>query len=187
MPDPKRGTMSDILPKPNVTTTETFRVGDLGPRFPAEPAQRWNSASDVAAGRAIQTNPVVAKQGAYDSPFNKGLGFYGGLRIPGTKDGVMSELSQEDDIGPNGSRVDYPLIYPGISEANLKYLLSIQDGDAIPRDLSASAKQSAIQRMNQGKSPYAAVGEQDMKSFPTIKRLPVPLPVPDRRVFRQGP
>ena len=78
-------------------------------------------------------------------------------------------------------------IYSGISDANLKYLLSIQDEDAIPLDLVAGAKQSAIRRMNQGKSPYAAVGEQDMTSFPTIKRLPAPLPVPDRRVFRQGP
>jgi hypothetical protein len=85
--NPRTGTMGDILGapmQPSVTTEESFVVGDLGPNF----GKKGQDAS--------RHNPVT---GEMDSPFNKGLGYFGDMAIKGgdLRASETTKLKPEDE------------------------------------------------------------------------------------------
>jgi hypothetical protein len=159
---------------PTITTTETFRVGDLGPNY-AGP--RYNSATDQM-----------------DSPYNKGMGWFGPL-INADKD-HMTEYSRSGSIVAGGDRVDYPLLVPTLDEAQVRFLIddAIRPGNdgkpiRIPEDIEIKARDWARKRINQGLSPFAQEGEGNWNQFPDIPRQPRDEieTFPDTRTFSQTP
>jgi hypothetical protein len=93
---------------------------------------------------------------------NKGLGFLGPLKLP---NGVMSELSEDGEI--NGMPVQYPLIVPTLNAGEVRSLMA---GAKPTEAITRKAQQFAAQRIAAGKSPFAALGEQDLTIHPQIPR-----------------
>ena len=170
---PQERTMGDILP--SVTTEESFVVGDLGPNFgeQGQDHSRYNSVT-----------------GEMDSPYNKGLGFFGDMAIKRAdgRSGGMTELSRADYLPDGGDKlVDYPLIVPTLNESQLRYLLEEgwKDGAKIPQEIEIAARNHAQQRVNAGKSPFATPDEANWNQFPSIERRPRPTAIRDTRTFTQ--
>ena len=170
---PQERTMGDILP--SVTTEESFVVGDLGPNFgeQGQDHSRYNSVT-----------------GEMDSPYNKGLGFFGDMAIKRADGGSggMTEFSRADYLPDGGDElVDYPLIVPTLTESQLRYLLEEgwKDDAEIPQEIERAARNHAQQRINAGKSPFAAPNEANLNIFPSIERRPCPTATPDNRTFTQ--
>ena len=158
------GTMGDML-APQVTTTETARLGDLGPNFYGG-AQRYN----VATRRE-------------DSPFNKGLGYFGPLTL---KDGAMTEFSQTKSF--DGTDIDYPLLVPTLTRDEVQWLQSNVGGNAkltIPPSIERKAAEHALKRIRQGQSPFASVDEQNLEQYPELPRTAQPAQLPDTRTFQR--
>jgi hypothetical protein len=158
-----------------VQSNESFVVGDLGPNYgeKGQDHSRYNSAT-----------------GEMDSPYNKGLGFFGDMAIKGIDgySGGMTELSRTGYLPDGGDElVDYPLIVPVLSESQLRYL--VEEGwkskAEIPREIEIAARNHAQQRINAGKSPFATPNEANWNRFPNIKRRPRPVAIPDTRTFTQ--
>ena len=171
--NPPTRTMGDILP--SVTTDESFVVGDLGLNYgkKGEDHSRYNSVT-----------------GEMDSPFNKGLGFFGNMAVKGAngESGEMTEFSRTDYLPDGGDElVDYPLVVPDLSESQLRYLLEEgwKDGAKIPQEIEISARNHAQRRINAGKSPFATPDEANWNRFPSIERRPRPRAIPDTRTFTQ--
>jgi hypothetical protein len=168
------GLQSRAVVTPRVTTTETFRVGDLGPNY-AGP--RYNSVTDQM-----------------DSPYNKGMGWFGPL-INADKD-LMTEYSRSGSIVAGADRVDYPLLVPTLDEAQVRFLIddAIRPGKdrkpvRIPEAIEIKARDWARKRINQGLSPFAQEGEGNWNQFPDIPRQPRDEieTFPDTRTFSQTP
>jgi hypothetical protein len=176
--NPRTGTMGDILP--SVTTDESFVVGDLGPNYGerGQDHSRYSSAT-----------------GEMDSPYNKGLGFFGDMAVKGAngESGGMTEFSRTDYLPDGGDElVDYPLVVPTLSESQLRYL--VEEGwkkdeqgkpAKIPEEIEIVARNHAQQRINAGKSPFATPDEANWNRFPNIARRPRPVAIPDTRTFTQ--
>lgn len=91
----------------------------------------------------------------------KGSGFFGPLKRP---DG---SVSTEISIGVNidGKEREIPLIVPGLSAAELKYLLNNDPDDddfmdRMPETIINKAVDHAASRIKQNKSPFALEGER---------------------------
>lgn len=91
----------------------------------------------------------------------KGSGFFGPLKRP---DG---SVSTEISIGVNidGKETEIPLIVPGLSAAELKYLLNNDPADAdfmdrMPKTIINKAIDHAASRIKQNKSPFALEDER---------------------------
>src|SRR6185312_16118142 len=78
----------------------------------------------------------------------KGNGYFGPLAHAGGA--LSSEISSEFDH--NGKTIEHPLIVPTLNADELNHLLS--GGQPTP-PIYQKAQQWAIQRINQGKSPFA--------------------------------
>jgi hypothetical protein len=171
--NPRTGTMGDILP--SVTTDESFVVGDLGPNYGerGQDHSRYSSAT-----------------GEMDSPYNKGLGFFGDMAVKGAngESGGMTELSRSGYLPDGGDKlVDYPLIVPSLSESQLRYLVEEgwKENTKIPEKIEIAARNHAQQRINAGKSPFASSHEANWNQFPNIERRSRPVAMPDIRTFTQ--
>lgn len=153
----------EILVTPRVTTTETFRVGDLGPNY-AGP--RYNNVT-----------------GREDSPYNKGLGWFGPLiskrKAGDVDDVIMTEYSRTGSIVPGGDVVDYPLLVPTLEETEVGWLLEnlgVLNAQGkpkkIPDDIERKARNFARKRINQGLTPFARENEGNWNQYPDIRRVP---------------
>ena len=163
-PQATTGTMGDML-SPQVTTTETARLGDLGPNF---------------YGGSPRYNDATRRE---DSPFNKGLGYFGPIAL---KDGSMTEYSRTSNL--NGTEVDYPLLVPTLTRDEVQWLQSNVGGNAkltIPPSIERKAAEHALRRMEQGQSPFASVDEQNLEQYPELLRTAQPAQLPDTRTFQR--
>jgi len=161
------GTMGDML-SPSVTTTETARLGDLGPNFYGG-AQRYN----------VATNQM-------DSPFNKGLGYLGPLTLDNEPGGTMTEYGRTRNL--EGTNVDYPLLVPTLTRDEVRWLQANVTEDTkpvIPESIERKAAEHAIMRLKQGKSPFASADEQNLQQYPELNRIPPPAIMPDTRTFQR--
>ena len=108
---------------------------------------------------------------------NKGSGYLGLLQRPdGT---VMSEFSIGIPI--NGKEMDVPSIVPTLSEAEVKHLLTMKEGEQMPMSIVRKAADFATQRMNTGKPVWAQEGEQQ-NLFPQYQRATIQMPKVMKRV-----
>jgi hypothetical protein len=158
------GTMGDML-SPSVTTTETARLGDLGPNF---------------YGGAPRHNVATGKM---DSPFNKGLGYFGPLAL---KDGSMTEYSRTSSF--DGTDVEYPLLVPTLTRDEVQWLQTHVGGNVkltIPPSIERKAADHAMMRMQQGQSPFASADEQNLEQYSELPRTAQPAQVPDTRTFQR--
>ena len=88
----------------------------------------------------------------------KGAGYFGVLKRP---DGnVSTEISI--GVGLGGKEMDIPLIVPTLTKSELNKLLSMPLGKNFnpPESIIKKAVDHARMRIDQGKSPFAAPGEQ---------------------------
>lgn len=92
-----------------------------------------------------------------DSSF-KGKGYFG--EIPTMDGSVMTEYSSAFEIG--GKTISYPLIVPTLTADEINLLRTT--GEATP-EIEKKAQQFALERLAQGKNPFAA---------PTELRYPLP-------------
>lgn len=87
----------------------------------------------------------------------KGRGFLGVLNRP--DGGVSTELSMSDTI--NGRNVDYPALVPTLSKNEIDWLLTHEANAKMPVGIADKAYNHAMDRINQGSSPFAT--EQEMR------------------------
>lgn len=108
---------------------------------------------DVSDLQVTDADPT--KFGNREDGTPKGTGFLGVLRRP--DGGVSTELS----IGVNvdGRDMDIPTLVPTLSRTQVNRLLSLKDGEQIPRDIVDKAVAFAKLRMSQGKPVFAQPGE----------------------------
>lgn len=161
------GTMGDML-SPQVTTTETARLGDLGPNF-----YGGSPRHNVATGQV-------------DSPFNKGLGYFGPLTLDNDPGGSMTEYSITS--GFDGTDVEYPLLVPTLTRDEVQWLQANVGGESrptIPPSIQRKAADHAMMRMKQGQSPFASVDEQNLEQYPELPRTAQPAQLPDTRTFQR--
>ncbi len=89
----------------------------------------------------------------------KGLGYFGVLKRP--DGGISTELSMGFEI--DGRQVEMPAINPLTTRKELDYLLSGGTGDAaLEQSIEKKAYQFGLSRLQQGKSPFAQPGEQQL-------------------------
>ena len=123
--------------------------------------------NDLGPGLSpLTVNPRLAAQGQSmrrdfgpregGAPGMKGLGFFGQLPTQG-QPGVTkaTELSFDFDIG--GKKVYAPLLVPTLSRNEVELLLR---GEKPTIGIYVKAQRHAMDRIRQGKSPFAAEGEQ---------------------------
>ena len=79
----------------------------------------------------------------------KGLGYFGKIPTPSGK--PMTEFSTAFDI--DGKLVQAPLVVPTLTSEELQTLSSQSD---IPDSVYEKARQHAVQRIKQGKDPFAS-------------------------------
>lgn len=92
----------------------------------------------------------------------KGMGFLGELTSPGGW--TVTEYSVAEDM--NGRRVSFPTVVPTLSSDQINRLLRAADEERRPdEDIIQTAREHAMQRMSQGKSPFAQAGEQIPRSL----------------------
>lgn len=166
-PQAATGTMGDML-SPQVTTTETARLGDLGPNFYGE-APRYNLATQKM-----------------DSPFNKGLGYLGPLTLDNEPGGTMSEYARTSNI--DGTDVEYPLVVPTLTRDEVRWLqtnVTEHHNPKPPDSIERKAFEHAIMRLRQGKSPFASADEQNLEQYPELGRIAPPAQLPDTRTFQR--
>ena len=123
-----------------------------------------NSSIGLSEPRYLEENQKIT-EGSF-----KGKGYFGS--IP-TKDGsMMTEYSSAFDV--DGKTVSYPLVVPTLTADELN-LLRIT-GEATP-EIEKKAQQFALDRIEQGKNPFASPKELRYplpKGFnPKIFNLPV--------------
>ena len=83
----------------------------------------------------------------------KGPGWLGEIAIPGTEGDVATEYTVGTVIG--GKEMDIPMLIPGLSEKELKDLISIIANESdIPDSLFLKAKAHAESKVKQGKSVF---------------------------------
>ena len=105
-----------------------------------------NSSIGLSEPRYLEENQKIT-EGSF-----KGKGYFGA--IP-TKDGnMMTEYSSAFDV--DGKTISYPLIVPTLTSDELN-LLRIT-GEATP-EIEEKAQQFALDRIKQGKSPFASPKE----------------------------
>jgi hypothetical protein len=130
---------------------------------------------DIARGRVT---PPAAKEVPPEVPQNpsnslgrrkdgteKGLGYFGKLKVPGTN-GVATEYS----IGVNidGKEVEIPSLVPTLTAAEVQEVLKAAAEDKpVSKAIQDKAAAFAISRMKAGKSPFAGEGEQGYTPQPT--------------------
>ena len=161
------GTMGDML-SPQVTTTETARLGDLGPNF-----YGGSPRHNVATGQV-------------DSPFNKGLGYFGPLTLDNDPGGSMTEYSRTSNF--EGTDVEYPLLVPTLTRDEVQWLrvnADTADPSTIPPSIARKAEDHAKKRMREGQSPFASVDEQNLEQYPELPRTAQPAQLPDTRTFQR--
>lgn len=89
----------------------------------------------------------------------KGAGYFGPVSRPGG--GVSTELSFDFDA--DGRRVFAPLMVPGLSAQQLRGLVSGQDPS---QETYRAASEHALQRLSQGRSPFANIREESATPLP---------------------
>jgi len=108
----------------------------------------------------------------------KGPGFFGELERP---DGDFStELSVEYDI--DGRTIEMPSLVPTLSDQEVKHLLA--DGEPTP-EMTEKIISHALQREEEGKSPFAEIGEQTKRAVLQSNDIDEALQNPDIRNFIQ--
>ncbi len=94
----------------------------------------------------------------------KGAGFLGEVRRP---DGAVStELSIGVII--DGRSIEIPTMVPTLDKVELQTLLTMKDGEEMPRSIVAKAIDHAVKRMKAGKSPFAGADESPVPLEPLI-------------------
>jgi hypothetical protein len=90
-------------------------------------------------------------ESVYDPMSAKGKGYFGMLP---TSEGMMAtEISADSDIG------QYPLLVPTLTAEEVQWLLN---GNEPTEDIYRKAEQYAVDRMQQGMSPFAGYGDLRM-------------------------
>lgn len=115
---------------------------------------RWDEASQAAVGPP------------------KGLGYFGPFTMLGG--GVANELSLDDPINGQFIPGGYPSLVPTLTKDEIKAVLATKEGEAFPEAVYRKAQAWALQRLAQGKSPFAQPGEQDLAIHPDLPRSALP-------------
>ena len=107
----------------------------------------------------------------------KSTGYFGPITRP---DGAVStELSAESDY--QGKPMEYPLMVPGLSAAQMKELMS---GSRPSEDVNSIAYQHAVQRKQRGLDPFASPTElrrpNPMNGMGAINGKSIPRALPER-------
>lgn len=129
--------------------------------LPKETANYLTKILGNAVGASSANAGELPKQpkGAYgqrNDGTEKGEGFFGPLKA---KNGdVMTEFSVGVNI--DGKEIDIPTFTPNQSKKDIEHMLS---GGEPTDDIVRKAAEYARQRIKQGKSPFAAKGEQTFK------------------------
>lgn len=116
----------------------------------------------------MPTEPDYGYGNRYNSDQPKGLGYFGPLA---DGDGVRSEYSIGVNIG--GKEVEIPSLVPTLTEDEVRSVMAMKDGDRMPHSVVQKAIAHATGRMQGGKDPFAATGEQ-LSNYPGIRRAPTP-------------
>jgi len=112
-----------------------------------------------------EMNYPVFPEGSSMKPFSddiktreKGPGFLGTLKRP---DGYIStELSIE--VGIDGKEIEIPSLVPTLTQNEIDHLLK---GNKPTKQIIDKAVKHALKRINDGKSPFAQRGEQNLKAL----------------------
>jgi hypothetical protein len=108
----------------------------------------------------------------YNSQDPKGLGYFGNLQRPdGT--GFMGEYSITVDL--NGQPMEIPSMVPTLTKDEVQHILTMKEGDRIPRSIQTKAIEFAKQRLAAGLPVFARTGEQQGDLHPELARAPVPV------------
>jgi hypothetical protein len=110
---------------------------------------------EQVANALIQAKGLDYGPRHHDARQQKGSGFYGALPRTDGSDSFSTELSGE----ANG--LSFPLIYQGITEPDLRGLLS---GGPLTDDLYRRAEEAARGRLALGLPAFALEGEQSPRS-----------------------
>ena len=89
----------------------------------------------------------------------KGSGWLGPIK--NDKGQTMTEISVKSNIG--GKKVSYPILVPTLTKKEIETLANMKlEGNAknIPDSIIMKAKQHALQRIEQGLSPFYQDGEK---------------------------
>jgi len=142
---------------------------DLMPSRPS-PWARVTFAPQAPAAAPPQqaAPPPAAPWGLRVDGTPKGSGFFGNLMRPGG--GFSGELS----IGvtfDDGKEVLIPSLVPSLTAAEVQTLLTLPEGQPVPKAIVDKAVAFARPRLAAGKSPFAEPGEQQLDRFPQFQRL----------------
>jgi len=92
-------------------------------------------------------------------PFQaKGLGYFGA--IPTESGAPMTEYSTTFDV--DGKSISAPMVVPTLTQEELGLLTS---GEDVPESIYQKAYEFAIQRLGQGKDPFAQPDEMRLKGL----------------------
>jgi hypothetical protein len=80
----------------------------------------------------------------------KGRGYLGLLKRPDGDN--MTEYTV--GIEMDGQEIDIPSIVPTLDQSEIDHLLNMSDGDRMPQNIMKKAHEHAMQRIQQGLSPF---------------------------------
>jgi hypothetical protein len=150
--DAYQGQLNDVLPASQdaarVTTASKFRLQDFGENIGG---RRFNQES-----------------GKMDSPYFKGLGYFGPLE--NAAGDSMTEWSRDESLWPDSPLIQYPLLVPKLSQDQVRWILNKgfkgntnndPSWDRIMSEINGVAADHARMRISQGLSPFASKGEEN--------------------------
>jgi hypothetical protein len=133
---------------PQVTTDEKFRLQDFGENI---------------AGRRFNI-----ETGLMDSPYYKGLGYFGPLE--NAAGDSMTEWSRDESLWPDSPLIQYPLLVPTLRQDQVRWILNEgfrentnndPSWDLMMSEVNGVAADHARMRIEQGLSPFASKGEEN--------------------------
>jgi hypothetical protein len=154
---PKSPGFFDSMGRAVLSATGTQPEGDNVPNFnlPGKAGQQTPDVSDI---RLKKTD--IEGENEWDRRADgsrKGYGFLGVLKRPDGR--VSSEISVGVDIG--GKETEIPTLVPTLTRGEVDQLLSLKDGERIPRPIIDKAIEFAQQRISRGLSVFATPDESN--------------------------
>lgn len=151
--------------------------GGGGGGLKAETPPQAEGPPTSGGGKRSVTKPDYGKR-ADGTP--KGDGFFGPLKRPDGK--VSTEISVGVDFGQG--EMEIPTLVPTLTRQEVQTLLTLRQGQQMPKEILDKAVAHAQQRIEAGQSPFAAPGEADLDIFhrhfqreaPSVPRAAAPAP-----------
>ena len=143
--------------KPQLSRESGGLVGQIGDLFKPKEEEEHQVPEGKETPQGIDYGYGLRQDGT-----QKGLGFFG--EIPTKKKGrtgEMTELGSESNVG--GERLHYPLIVPTLTREEIDELAAGRDPSY---DIDDKALKHAIQRKQQGLSPFATPEEEGKTKLP---------------------